>query len=95
MRAWFNMPTHEFVGQLRDIAIKAGARPAVIDCIDELAENDPKEVDSKIEQAYLNGEMDKWDDCFEALKDGLESVEIGLTETQIEQILDIMRMEKP
>lgn len=64
MRAYFNMPTSEFVGQLRDIAIKAGARPQVIDCLDaiteapsedEIAERINEEIEIEYKRGYSEG----------------------------------------
>ena len=52
MRAYFNMTTAEFVAQLRDIAIKAGAKALVIDQIDAIPEGSTQE---EIEKAYDEG----------------------------------------
>lgn len=48
MRAYHSMPTSKFVDQLRDVAIKAGARAAVIYQIDSIA--DAPSEDSIAEQ---------------------------------------------
>lgn len=91
MRAYFNMPTSEFVGQLRDIAIKADARPQVIDCLDALAEksefNEGKD--------YTEGYVAMHEECVSALRRGLGDPDIGLTETQIEQVLELVKDIKP
>lgn len=47
MRAYSNMPVGEFVQQLRDIAIGAKARPAVIDMLDSI---DTSDKDAEIEK---------------------------------------------
>jgi hypothetical protein len=69
MRAYSNMPTNEFVSQLRDIAIKANARPAVIDCIDAIVDG-PTEDDiakqiSEAEDAAYSAAIQN---CIRALK---------------------------
>jgi hypothetical protein len=95
MIAYHNMPVKDFVANLRDIALKAQARTPVLDMIDAMLDCDPDTHEQDCEEARTLGESDMWDQCFEALKDGLGSDEIGLTEIQIGQVLDIMRMEKP
>ena len=92
MRAYFNMPTSDFVAQLRDIAIKANARPQVIDCIDALLEP----VDTEELQALKDKAKDQAiDDCLDILnKEGLEK-DIGLTKTQLEQITELLESCRP
>lgn len=36
MRAYFNMPTSEFIAELRYAAIRTNAKPQVIDAIDQI-----------------------------------------------------------
>jgi hypothetical protein len=57
MRAYSNMPTNEFVAQLRDIAIKAGARPLVIDQLDAIVDAPSQdEIDEQINDAVEEAE---------------------------------------
>ncbi len=67
MIAYYNMPVSDFVAQLRDIAIKANARPAVIDCIDamllipdedEIAEAEEAEYDRGFKEGHADGEAE-------------------------------------
>ena len=78
MRAYFKMPTNEFVAQLRDIAIKANARPAVIHCLDqlrdapsedEIEERIAKAVEEEAEASYENGKEDGLQDKANAVED--------------------------
>ncbi len=80
MRAYHNMTTNEFVAQLRDIAIKAGARAAVIDQIDAIVGGPVTgETEQLIyeagEQAYKDGHADgcneMWDDIHHLLGERL------------------------
>jgi hypothetical protein len=62
MRAYFNMPTNEFVSQLRDIAIKANARPQVIDCLDAIVDApSEEEIDERINEAVDEAEKRAFD----------------------------------
>jgi hypothetical protein len=81
MRAYFNMPTSEFVGQLRDIAIKAGARPQVIDCLDAITEAPSEdEIDLQIteaveqaeKEAFENGKLEGENDKENAIENALK-----------------------
>ena len=63
MRVWSSMPTSEFVFQLREIAIKANARPLVIDAIDQIwFAPSQDEIDEAVEEAekcaYQEGKED-------------------------------------
>lgn len=112
MRAYFNMPTSEFVSQLRDIAIKAGARAQVIDCLDaitdapsedEINEQVNKADDEGYARGYANGlaegEQNKENAIDDALKEQYKTIcgaikargeekDIGLTETQVDQVIN-------
>lgn len=81
MRAYFNMPTHEFVGQLRDIAIKAGARAQVIDCLDaiqdapsedEIEERINEAVEEAEKRAFENGKAEGEEGKENAIEDALK-----------------------
>jgi hypothetical protein len=62
MRAYFSMPTHEFVDQLRDIAIKANARPQVIDQLDAIVDApSEEEIEEQINEAVAEAEKDAFD----------------------------------
>ncbi len=68
MRAYFNMPIPDFVDQLRDIAIRAGARPQVLAMFDDLAMvQSPDEVEDAVEAAGTKAYDEGWD---EGYKDG-------------------------
>lgn len=68
MRAYSNMPTHEFVAQLRDIAIKAGARPLVIDQIDALADDSATVENIELAKLLEQAEKDR-DNLLSELED--------------------------
>ena len=82
MRAYFNMPTSEFVAQLRDIAIMANARPQVIDCLDAIVdaptEDEIAEQINKAEEAEYRRGWDEGHD--EGLQDKDNAVEDALKE---------------
>ncbi len=80
MRAYFNMPTSDFVAQLRDIAIKANARPQVIDCIDAIFEGP---TEDEIEERIAVAEEESYK---EGYKNGLEEGEQN-KENAIEDVL--------
>jgi hypothetical protein len=77
MRAYSNMPTSEFVAQIRDIAINAKASPLVIDQIDAI-KNAPSEdeidarineaVDEAEEKAFENGKLEGEDNKEKAIE---------------------------
>ena len=57
MRADSSMSTTDFVAQLREIAIKAGARPLIIDQLDEIIEAPSEdEIDERINEAVDEAE---------------------------------------
>ena len=93
MRAYSNMTTSEFVAQLRDIAIKAGARALVIDRIDAIVEG-PTEDDIEEaaeegrEEGRYEGRKTQWEICFDMLKARLSDVDV--TNEQQEDILMLM-----
>ena len=104
MRAWFNMPTEEFVFQLRDIAIKARARPQVIDAIDAIwfAPDDNEiqaRIDEAVEQAVSGESARQWEICFDALEAGLRdrrgNLKLGLDQAQFEAIMGLLTAVKP
>lgn len=86
MRVYHSMPTSEFVDQLRDIAIKAGARPLIVCKIDELRAQDPDEV----ERATLKRCEDEWDSALGAIEDNLDRAEFGFTKKQIKDIMRVV-----
>jgi hypothetical protein len=77
MRAWFNMPTEEFVFQLRDIAIKSNARPQIIAAIDDIwFAPSQDEIDEQINEAVEQAEKVSWDEGHdEGLADKAKAVE--------------------
>lgn len=98
MQAWFNMPTHQFVDQLRDIAIKAGARPAVIDCLDAIvdapSEDEIKERVAEAEEesekfGFQNGKEDMWQDCYNLV------VDCNGDEATLDKVLELLNGIKP
>lgn len=63
MRAYSSMATSDFVAQLRDIAIKAGARALVIDQIDAIVEGPTQEeIDKQIEAEVEAAERASYDE---------------------------------
>lgn len=86
MRAYHSMPTSEFVDQLQDIAIKAGAKPLVMDQLETLRNQDPNEV----ERATLKRCEDEWDSALGAIEDNLDRAEFGFTKKQIKDILRVV-----
>jgi flagellar biosynthesis/type III secretory pathway protein FliH len=87
MRAYSNMPTSEFVAQLRDIAIKANARPLVIDQLDaivdapsedEIAEQitEAEEIEYKrgYQEGIEEGEQNKENAIEDALKEQYKTI---------------------
>jgi hypothetical protein len=119
MRAYSSMPTSEFVAQLRDIAIKAGARALVIDQIDAIVDApSEEEIEQRINEAVdeaeklgfeageFKGESNKetaiadalqeqYDDICEAIRLRGQEKDIGLTETQLERILELLEQVRP
>lgn len=96
------MPTSEFVVQLRDIAIKADARPQVLDCIDSLFSLPTEdEIEKRIHDAEEAAEDDhknyvgkQWANARSRAVFALNHPDIGLTETQLDQVLEVIdRME--
>ncbi len=79
MRAYSNMPAAEFVDQLRDIAIGAKARPAVIDMIDSI---DVSDKDAEIEK--INEELTAMEDNRNDLKGCLEDLQSMLCDEEID-----------
>ena len=92
MRAYSNMTTAEFVAQLRDIAIKAGACALVIDKIDAILENTEEDIEEAGEEGREEGRCEgrktQWEICFDMLEAKLFDVD-GIT---IEQRLDILML---
>lgn len=83
MRAYFNMPTHEFVGQLRDIAIRANARTAVIDCIDAIIDAPSQDdIDEQINEAVEEAEKKAFANGEESGKADLANA-VGDAETEM------------
>jgi hypothetical protein len=83
MRAYSSMPTSDFVAQLRDIAIKAGARPLVIDQLDaivdapsedEIDERINEAVDAAEKAAFGNGKEDGLADKDNAVQDAEQAM---------------------
>lgn len=68
MRAYSSMPIEEFVAQLRDIAIGAKARPAVIDALDSIDTSDKDAEIDKID-AELTAMEENRNDLAGALRD--------------------------
>lgn len=100
MRAYSSMPVEELIDQIRDIAIRASASPLVIDKLDELldlsdADQIEKDQREAVEAAENDAREEQWNTCYDTLCDRLADDEIGLTETQIEQIKEIMMQVKP
>ena len=76
MRAWFNMPTEEFVFQLREIAIKSNARPQITAAIDDIwFAPSQDEIDEQINEAVEEAEK-------RAYQDGKEDGELRLKEAE-------------
>jgi flagellar biosynthesis/type III secretory pathway protein FliH len=76
MRVWSSMPTSEFVFQLREIAIKANARPLVIDAIDQIwFAPSQDEIDEQINEAVEEAEK-------RAYEDGKEDGELNLKKAE-------------
>lgn len=64
MRVYSKQPSDEFIAQLRDVAIKAGAGALFIDVIDQLRgiEDEPAEIE------LLNAKIQELEDEIFALK---------------------------
>lgn len=91
MQAWFNMPTHQFVDQLRDIAVKAGARPAIIDCLDAIVN---AETEEEIEERIGKDCAHEWRMARRQFCVSLDEAALGLTPEQYVKVLEIVdRME--
>jgi hypothetical protein len=96
MRAYSNMSTNEFVSQLRDIAIKANARPAVIDCIDAIidgpTEDDiAKQISEAEDAAYSDAVHTCAHEWRMARRRAVAALDaIGLTPEQMEQVLEVI-----
>lgn len=96
MRAYFNMPTSEFVGQLRDIAIRANARTAVIDCIDAIyyaptEDEIEAEKEALAEAKYAEGEAaerKEWVESLEAAQDAL--MDLDLSDSQYQAVRQLL-----
>ena len=59
MHVYSSMPTQDFIAQIRDIAIRAGARPLVIDAIDAINEAPSEsEIEDREERAAEEGRAD-------------------------------------
>jgi len=70
MRAYSSMTTAEFVAQLRDIAIKAGARALIIDQIDAIVPGSTQEeIYEQIDEAVAEARKDAFE---EGRADGLQ-----------------------
>ena len=76
MRAYSNMPTHEFVAQIRDIAINAKASPLVIDQIDAIPD------------AYTDDEIEK--QCDKARNEGYDEGRSDGREAQFELCMAVV-----
>ena len=104
MIAYFNMPTSEFVAQLRDIAINANARPAVIDCIDAISDGPTekdiqKRVDDAVEKAIDETRENEWERCVVALDAAMLTRKgkplLGLTMDQIVALQNALQKVRP
>lgn len=96
MRAYSNMPTNEFVAQLRDIAINAGARPLVIDQIDRIIEGPSEfEIEERESDSFNDGRSDCIHEWRMARKQFLTDInQIELSDEQRASVLDAVdRME--
>ena len=94
------MSTSDFVAQLREIAINARAPALVIDQIDAIVEGPGEdEIEDRCEAARDEGISDgrdtQWEICFDMLEAKLNAGYLGLTETQIEQIRELMLGVRP
>jgi len=99
MRAWFNTPTSEFVDQLRDVAIKANARPQIIDAIDNIVEGPTEdEIEERCEAAACDGVTEgckeMWERCFDLLDDELDEYD-GISSDAFEHIKTLLCSIKP
>src|SRR5437899_742877 len=80
MRAYSSMPLYEFTAQLRDIAIKAGAKPLVMDMIDALGTvPTPEDIEQDqveaIEAAENDARAEMWNTCFDAVAEAIDDVD--------------------
>lgn len=104
MRVYSSMPTSEFVEQLRDIAINAGARPQVIDAIDSIPDETSEDaIEQRIEKAVeeaIGYESDRmWERCFDTVEAGLRdrrgNLKLGIDQEQFEAIMGLLKAIKP
>jgi hypothetical protein len=88
MRVWSSMPTSEFVFQLREIAIKANARPLVIDAIDQIwfAPNQD-EIDEQINNAVEEAEKSAYADGKEDGEANIERAEDAIAKRVYENCI--------
>jgi len=98
MRAYSSMSTTDFVAQIRDIAIKAGARALVIAQIDAIVDGlTEDEIEELCEEARDEGDSEgrgkQWEMCYDALCAGLEDI-VGMGADR-EAILQLLIEIKP
>lgn len=94
MRAYLSMLPSEFAYQLRTIAINAGARAAVIDQIDAILDAPSEdETETRIEEAKEEAFEALYAASMNAISD--RALDIGLTGTQLEQILELLETVRP
>jgi hypothetical protein len=91
MRVWSSMPTSEFVFQLREIAIKANARPLVIDAIDQIwfapsQDEIDEQINDAVEQAEKQAYEDGKDDGLQDKDHAVEQAEKEIHESCVKAI---------
>lgn len=99
MRAYHSMPMQDFVQQIYEIAVKAGARPLVLDKIEELhtvpsAQEIEDEKAEAVEEAEREAHQWMWQACNERLQDVLESMD-DLTREQRKELEEALEEIKP
>lgn len=103
MRAYSSMPPVQLVDQIKTIAIRASASPLVIAKLDELLDLSDAEQIEKDQQEAVDAAKDdckqyiakKWHKSRASAVFKLNGVAIGLTETQIEQVLEVIDCMEP
>lgn len=87
MIAYHNQPIHEFINQLRDIAISAKARASVIDQLDALILIPGEdEIAADKDNAVEDAEKAIYKACCDAIE--AKGKDIGLTNEQVFQVIN-------
>ncbi len=102
MRAYANMPMRDFVDQIHAIALKAGAKPLVMDMIDQLADtpsadeierDQEKAVEEAEDEGDSRGRRVMWEFCFDAVDDALQALD--LPEETRDAVLQVLTKLEP